>query len=104
MDVAGGEKAYTVTVELPGCRMEDVHVDLQEGVLTIRGEKRSEREEKEEQRRYVERTYGSFSRSFRLPPDADPDHLEASLKDGVLAITIPRTEEAKPRPIAIKSG
>jgi HSP20 family protein len=73
-------------------------------MLTIRGEKKSEREEKKEQRRYAERSYGSFRRSFRLPSDADADRLEASCQDGVLSVTIPRTEEAKPRTIAVKAS
>ena len=82
-------------------RKEDVHVDLQEGMLVIHGEKKSEREEKREHGRYVERSYGSFSRSFTLPSDADVDRLEASFKDGVLTIRVSRTEESKPRQIAI---
>jgi HSP20 family protein len=102
MDVSDDDAQYTITVELPGSRREDVHVELQEGILTIRGEKKSEREEKKEKRRYVERSYGSFSRAFRLPPDADADRLDASFKDGVLTITLPKTEEAKPQRIAIK--
>jgi HSP20 family protein len=104
MDVTENDQRYTVTVEIPGSGKDDVHVELQEGMLTIHGEKKSEREEKKEHRRYVERTYGAFSRSFRLPPDADADHLDAAFKDGVLTITIPKTEEAKPRSIAIKSS
>ncbi len=104
MDVSEDDRQYAITVELPGIRKDDVHVELQEGMLTIRGEKSSEREEKKEQRRYMERTYGSFSRSCRLPGDADGDRLDASFKDGVLTITIPKTEESKPRTIAIKSA
>lgn len=104
MDVRENDEHYAITVELPGARKDDVHVELQEGMLTIRGEKSSEREEKKEQSRYVERCYGSFSRSMRLPADADADHLDASFKDGVLAITIPKTEEAKPHSIAIKAA
>jgi HSP20 family protein len=104
MDVHEDEKQYAISVELPGVKKEDVHVELQEGALTIRGEKSSEREEKKEQRRYTERSYGSFSRSFRLPADADVERLDASFKDGVLTIAIPKTEEAKPRTIAIKSA
>jgi len=102
MDVADSDDRYVITVELPGGRREDVQVELQEGMLTIRGEKKSEREEKKEKRRYIERSYGSFSRSFRLPADADADRLDASFKDGVLTITIPKSEAAKPRTIAIK--
>lgn len=104
LDVGENDHHYAISVELPGARKEDVHVELHEGVLTIRGEKTSEREEKQEQSRYVERSYGSFSRSLRLPPDADVEHLDASFKDGVLAITVPKTEAAKPRTIAIKAS
>ena len=103
MDVRENDQHYAVTVELPGVRREDVHVELEQGMLTIRGEKTSEREEKKEHCRYSERTYGSFSRSFPLPTDADADRLDASFKDGVLSLTIPRSEQAKPRAIAIKS-
>jgi HSP20 family protein len=103
MDVSDDDRQYTITVELPGSRKEDVQVDLTEGMLTIRGEKKSERKEKGEQRRYAERSYGSFSRSFRLPADADAERLDASFKDGVLTIAIPKSEEAKPRTIAIRS-
>ena len=71
-------------------------------MLTIRGEKRSEREETKECSRHVERSYGSFTRAFTLPSDADGDRLVASFKDGVLTINVPRKEEAKSRTIAIK--
>lgn len=77
---------------------------LHDGILTIRGEKKSERDERKEKRRYVERSYGSFNRSFRLPGDADATRLEASFKDGVLTISIPKTEEPKPKTIAVKAG
>jgi HSP20 family protein len=102
IDVSDDDQHYAISVEVPGASKDDIHVELQEGMLTIRGEKKVEREEKKEQRRYVERSYGSFSRSLRLPPDADADRLEASFKDGVLRLTIPKTEEAKPRTIAIR--
>ncbi len=102
VDVSEDPKHYTVTVELPGVKKDDVSVEIQEGVLTIRGEKKSEREEKKEHRRWVERSFGSFARSFTLPPDADPDRVEASFGDGVLTLQIGKSEEAKPRQIAIK--
>jgi HSP20 family protein len=104
MDVSENEKRYTITVEIPGVKREDVQVELEDGVLTIRGEKSSEREEKKERSRYAERSYGSFRRSFRLPSDADAEQLEAAFKDGVLTITLRKTEQAKPRTIAIKSA
>jgi HSP20 family protein len=102
IDVSDDDERYTITVELAGAKKDDVHVELHEGVLTIRGEKRSEREERKERRRYTERTYGAFRRSLRLPPDADAERLEAKFTDGVLTLTIPKSEEAKPRTIAIK--
>ena len=102
IDVSDDDQRYTITAELPGAKKDDVHVEIHEGMLTIRGEKRSEREEKSERRRYVERSYGSFSRSFRLPPDADADRLEAKFADGVLMVTLPKVEAAKPKVIAIK--
>lgn len=104
VEISEDESQYTVTAELPGVKRDDVHVEMSEGVVTIRGEKRSEREEKKEQRRYVERSYGTFSRSFTLPRNADPDRIEAGFKDGVLTLAIPKTEEAKPRTINIKES
>ena len=102
VDVSEDEKGYSVTVELPGVRRDDVSVEVHDHVLSIRGEKKSEREEKKDKTHWVERTYGSFSRSFTLPPSAVTDELKATFKDGVLAIEIPKKEEAKPRQIAIK--
>ncbi len=102
VDVSEDDERYTVTAELPGAKKEDVTVELHEGVLTIRGEKRSEREEKGEHRRHVERTFGSFSRSFSLPSNADGDKIKASFTDGVLAVEIPKSPEAKPRTVDVK--
>ena len=101
-DVHEDEKQYTISVELPGCSKADVAVEVNEGVLTLRGEKKSEREEKKEQRRWVERSYGSFSRSFALPGDAASDRIQAAFENGVLTVTIPRTGESKPQVIAVK--
>ncbi len=102
MDIHENDKQYIVTVEVPGGKKDDVTVEVQDGVLTIRGEKKSEREEKKEQRRWVERSYGAFTRSFSLPADADADHVDASLENGVLTVTIPRTEAAKPRAVRVR--
>jgi HSP20 family protein len=104
LDVAESDAAYVVTVELPGAKRDDVTLEMNEDVLTIRGEKKSEREEKDEQRHYVERTYGSFSRSFRLPAHVDPEGIKASFRDGVLTVEIPKTEAQKPRMIDIKTA
>jgi len=102
VDVSEDSNAYHVTVELPGVKKEDVTVEVHEGVLTIHGEKKSEREEKKDKTHWVERTFGSFSRSFTLPSTAVSDEMKASFKDGVLAIEIPKKEQAKARQISIK--
>lgn len=102
VDLGEDEKSYLVSAELPGVRREDVTVELHEDVLTIRGEKKSERDEKKDRSHWIERSYGSFSRSFTLPPNAVADELKASFKDGVLSVEIPKKEAAKARQIAIK--
>jgi HSP20 family protein len=103
VDIAEDDGNYVVTAELPGTRREDISVEAGHGVLTIRGEKRSERDEKKERARWIERSYGSFSRSFTLPNDADTGRVNASFREGVLTIEIPKAEESKPRTIAIRS-
>jgi HSP20 family protein len=101
MDVSESKEGYTVTVEVPGAKREDITVESQDNVVTIRGEKRDEREEKDEHRHYLERRYGTFSRSFRLPADAS-DNIRAVFRDGVLTVEVPKQEEKKPQSIAIK--
>lgn len=103
IDVSEDDGNYIVTVELPGAKKEDVTIECHDRMLTIRGEKKSEREEKREKGRYLERSFGAFSRSFTLPATADPDRIQASFKDGILTITIAKSEEAKPKVISIKS-
>jgi len=102
VDLAEDDKSYLVTAELPGVRKEDVTVELHEDVLTIRGEKKSEREEKKDRSHWIERSYGSFSRSFTLPANAVAEEMKATFKDGVLSVEIPKKEAAKARQIAIK--
>ena len=103
VDISENDKAYVVTAELAGCKPEDVCVEVHEGVLSIRGEKKSERSEETEQSRWKERSFGSFHRSFRLAPDASQDRIDASFKNGVLCIEIAKTEENKPRVVRVKS-
>jgi len=103
VDISEDDGNYVVTAELPGTKREDVTVELEEDVLTVRGEKRNEREEKKEKRRLVERSYGTFSRSFTLPANADPEKISASFKDGVLTVTIAKRPETKPRVVDIKA-
>lgn len=102
VDVSENDDAYVITAELPGSKPEDVTVELHEGVLTIRGEKRHERSGEREQTRWIERSFGSFSRSFTLPSNANGEKVDAHFDSGVLTLTVPKREEAKPRTIAIK--
>lgn len=101
VDVAESPAGYVVTVEVPGARKEDITVECHDNVLTIKGEKRDEREEKDEHRHYVERSYGSFTRSFRMPPDTSED-IKAAFRDGVLTVEIQKHEERKPRSVSIE--
>jgi len=102
VDVAEHDDGYVVTAEIPGASKDDVTVEARDGVLTLRGEKRSEREGKKEHSRWVERSYGSFSRSFTLPSNADTGRVHASFQDGVLTVEIPKAEEKKPKVIDIQ--
>jgi HSP20 family protein len=102
VDIAEDNDRYVVTVELPGSTKDDITVEMKDQVLTVRGEKRNEREEKKEQGRWIERSYGSFSRSFTLPANAAADRVKAEFNNGVLTIEVPKAEEAKPKTISIK--
>jgi len=95
VDVAEDEKAVTLTAELPGLKDEDVEVVLRDDMLTVKGEKKSEREEKKENYHLTERRYGAFERTFRLPETADADKIKAAFDDGVLTVTVPKKAEAK---------
>jgi HSP20 family protein len=102
MDIHEANGGYAVSVELPGATKDDISIECHDNLLTIKGEKRSEREEEDEHRHIKERRYGSFSRSVRLPADAS-EEVRASFKDGVLTVEIPKSEERKPRAVAIES-
>ena len=102
VDVVESDGAYCITVELPGAKREDVTLEIHGTMLEVRGEKRPEREEKDERRRVVERSYGSFSRHFSLPAHADPERIGATFKDGVLTIEIPKVAESKAKQVDIK--
>ncbi|HET6272190.1 MAG TPA: Hsp20/alpha crystallin family protein [Bacteroidota bacterium] len=102
VDVAEHENQYVVKVELPGVTKDDVKITMQENVLTIRGEKKQETETKDSNFHRVERSYGSFQRSFSLPTHVKNEKIEASYKDGILTVTLPKAEEAKPKQIEVK--
>ncbi|MBL7996459.1 Hsp20/alpha crystallin family protein [bacterium] len=101
-DITEGKDKYTVHIELPGVTKDGVKITLQENVLTVQGEKKQEAETKDENFHRVERSYGSFSRSFRLPSLVKSDKIDANYKDGVLTIVLPKAEEAKAKQIDIK--
>jgi HSP20 family protein len=105
-DVVETESEIRVMVELPGLRPEDVSVDLENNVLTIRGEKTEERTEGDERNTWhlAERRYGSFTRSFVLPRDVEQDQIQANFENGVLTVSIPKSEKARRRRIEIRSG
>lgn len=102
VDITETEDAYRVHAELPGVEKDDVTVEIEAGMLCIRGEKKSRRDEKLEQGRRLECSYGAFSRSFTLPQDADADQVDAQYQDGVLDVTIAKRPESKPKQIAVK--
>ena len=103
-DVAERHDVYVVTSDVPGVDREDIKVRLTNNVLTISGEKKAEREEKKEKENYhlIERSYGSFSRSFHLPTDVQEGKISAEFKDGVLTVTLPKAEKAKAKEIEVK--
>ncbi len=94
VDVVDKGKAYEIAAELPGLDESDVEVKLSDGTLTIRGEKKEEKEEKKQDYYLSERRFGSFERAFRLPDSVDADKIEATFKKGVLTITLPKKPEA----------
>lgn len=94
-DVTETDAEIVVTVELPGIDEKDVDVTVSEDRLTIKGEKKAEKEEKEKNYYMMERTYGAFQRSIVLPDEADSDKANATFENGVLTVTIPKTEKAK---------
>jgi len=91
-----------IKAEMPGMKREDIDIKVENNTLTIRGERRRESEVREEQYHRVERSYGSFSRSFSLPSTIDSEKVSAEYKDGVLTILLPTREEAKPRQVAVQ--
>jgi HSP20 family protein len=103
VNMAETKDEFTVTAELPGMKPEDVSVDFTDGMLTIRGEKASEKTEKEGDRTYYmwERRFGSFQRTLPFPGGIDEKKIAAEFKDGVLMVHLPKTEEVKPKRLAI---
>jgi len=103
LDVCQEENRYVVRADLPGMRQEDIEITYQDGILTLKGEKRSESEKKEGNRYYVrERFDGKFGRNLQLPEKIDVEKIEATFQDGVLELSLPFSPEAQPRRIEIR--
>ena len=101
VDVYEDEHAITLKLEVPGVEQKDIDVRLEENTLTIRGERKFEKEEKEENFHRIERRYGSFSRSFTLPSSVDPEQCHAEFENGVLKVRLAKRAEAKPKQIKV---
>ena len=104
-DVIETEREIRVVVEMPGLKRDNIDIDVENNVLTIRGEKREERTEGEEGKYHIaERRWGTFARSFVLPRDVDSESIQARFEDGVLQVTIPKSERARRRRIEVGGG
>ncbi|SBP89343.1 Hsp20/alpha crystallin family protein [Thiomonas delicata] len=102
VDIAETPKEFTIMAEIPEVKKEDVKVSIDSGVVTIQGERKQEKEEKDKKFHRIERFYGSFSRSFSLPDNIDANAAQATFKDGVLSLQIPKTAAAQPKAIEVK--
>jgi len=101
VDIVETDAAFVANVDLPGLSKKDVEVSIEDNVLTLSGERVFKGGEENSKFRRIERAYGSFRRSFALPPGIDAGKVEATFKDGVLSLTMPKSETAKPRKISI---
>jgi HSP20 family protein len=102
VDISERKDAYLVTVELPGVGADDLDITLEEGLLTIQGERHTTHDASDQQFHRVERRYGTFRRSITLPAHVVGDAIEASMADGVLELVVPKREEAKPKRITVR--
>jgi len=102
VDISEDYKEWLVKADLPEVKKEDVKVTVENGVLTVTGERQFEKEEKNKKYHRIERSYGSFFRSFALPVGADGAKVSAEFKDGVLKVHLPKTEEAKKKPVRVQ--
>src|SRR5437899_12435770 len=101
VDITEDDKEYLIKAELPEVKKDDVKVALENGVLTISGERQFEKEQKNKKYHRVERGYGTFMRSFTLPDDADANKIKAEFKNGLLKMHLPKSEHAKPKQIEV---
>ena len=102
VDITEDEKEFLVKAELPGLKKEEVKVTVENGVMTVSGERKFEKEEKTRKYHRVERAYGKFERSFSLPENADGAGINAEFKDGMLQVHLPKTEKAAAKSLEVK--
>lgn len=103
-DIFEDHDGIKIVMEVPGVKPDDIKLQIENNMLTIRGEKRQVAEEKADRVHRYERSYGSFERTFSLPSTVDSDKIEADVSDGVLSVILPKSEKARPREIEVKSG
>jgi HSP20 family protein len=102
VDIKETADAFLVSAELPGMTKEDIHVEVENSTLSIKGERRFEQKKEGENYHFVERSYGSFYRSFGLPKNVNGEGISADYKDGVLRVTLPKAEEVKPKKVEVQ--
>lgn len=102
VDIAETPEEFVIKAELPEVNKEDVHVTVEDGMLTLRGERKQEKEEKGKKFHRIERSYGSFSRAFTLPDNVDESKVNASFKDGMLTVQLPKSGDAKSKALEVK--
>ena len=103
-DVFEDKDAIKIVAEVPGVKPEDVKLSLENNLLTIRGEKRQQAEERTERVHRYERSYGQFERTFALPGTVDPENIQATYEHGILTVTLPKAEKARPKEIPVRAG
>jgi HSP20 family protein len=103
LDVRESQDRFDVTVDLPGLEPDDVNVTFEDGMLSISGKREFSAEDRGETWHRIERSFGTFARSMRLPQTADTERIEAAFDKGVLTVSVPKTEQAKPRTIEVRS-
>lgn len=104
VDIFERQDHLVIRAEVPGVRMDDMDVRIENGVLTLHGERKQETDVKEDNAHRIERTFGAFTRSFALPTTVDAANVAATYKDGVLEVTVPKAETAKPKKVQIKAA
>jgi len=101
VDIKENDDNFVIVADIPGVKPEDIEVQMENGVLTIKGEKETEKKEEKDDYKRIERSYGSFYRRFSLPDSADPETISAESDDGVLRITVAKQEKTQPRKIKV---